>query len=110
LSAMRSLGKRISPVQLRVRAPVSSGRAQAPQSSQRSDEFHKLVVSGAAPETATILRQGFGWRAILASMQQPADFFCKEIMPGQHPPSLRAMAGQAGWRLHSLWALRQQLA
>ena len=26
------------------------------QSSQRSDEFHKLVVSGAAPETATILR------------------------------------------------------
>jgi hypothetical protein len=24
-----------------------------PQSSQRSDEFHKLIVSGAAPETAT---------------------------------------------------------
>jgi len=23
-----------------------------PQSSQRSDEFHKLIVSGAAPETA----------------------------------------------------------
>ena len=25
------------------------------QSSQRSDEFHKLIASGAAPETATIL-------------------------------------------------------
>jgi len=49
LSAMHSLGKRISPVQFRVRAPIS-------QSSQVSDEFHKLVVSGAAPETATIYR------------------------------------------------------
>ena len=46
LSAMRSLGKRINSVQLRVRAP---------QSSQRSSEFHKLTVSGAAPETATML-------------------------------------------------------
>ena len=30
-------------------------RAQAPQSSQRSSGFHKPAVSGAAPETATIL-------------------------------------------------------
>ena len=49
LSAMHSLGKRISPVQFRVRAPVA-------QSSQRSSGFHKPAVSGAAPETATICR------------------------------------------------------
>ena len=55
LSAMPSLGKRISPVQLRVRAPS--------QSSQRSSGFHKPAVSGAAPEIATILRQGLGWQA-----------------------------------------------
>ena len=46
----------------------------ASQSSQRSSGFHKPAVSGAAPETATIY----------ASTQQPADFFCKEILPGQH--------------------------
>jgi hypothetical protein len=67
LSAMRSLGKRISPVQLRLWAPTS-------QSSQRSSGFHKPAVSGAAPETATIF----------ASMQQPADFFCKEFLPEHH--------------------------
>ncbi len=44
---MRSLGKRISSVQFRVRAP---------QSSQRSSGFHKLAVSGTAPEAATSLR------------------------------------------------------
>jgi hypothetical protein len=77
LSAMSSLGKRISPVQFRVRAPRS-------QSGQCSSGFHKPAGSGAAPETATILRQGFGWRAILASMQQPADFFCKEFLPEHH--------------------------
>ena len=44
---MRSLGKRISSVQFRVRAP---------QSSQRSSGFHKPAVSGAAPEAATSLR------------------------------------------------------
>ena len=46
LSAMRSLGKRVNPVQLRVGAPIS-------QSSQRSSGFHKPAVSGAAPGTAT---------------------------------------------------------
>jgi hypothetical protein len=61
------LGTEVSLVQFRVRAPIS-------QSSQVSDEFHKLVVSGAAPETATIS----------ASMQQPADFFCKEFLPEHH--------------------------
>ena len=54
-----------SPVQLRVRAP---------QSSQRSSGFHKPAASGAAPETATIS----------ASMQQPADCFCKAILPEHH--------------------------
>jgi hypothetical protein len=49
LSAMHSLGKRISSVQLRVGAPP-------PQSNQRSGGFHKPAASGAAPETATILR------------------------------------------------------
>ena len=77
LSAMHSLGKRISPVQLRVGAPFS-------QSSQRSSEFHKPAGSGAAPETATIF----------ASMQQAADFFCKEFLPEHHrlgaPSSLLA--------------------
>ena len=37
-------------------------------------EFHKLAISGAAPETATIY----------ASMPQPADRFCKAILPEQH--------------------------
>ena len=64
---MHSLGKRISPVQFRVRAPIT-------QSSQSSSGFHKPAVSGAAPETATIF----------ASMQQPADFFCKEFLPEHH--------------------------
>jgi hypothetical protein len=44
------------------------------QSSQRSRGFHKPAVSGAAPETATIY----------ASKQQPADRFCKAILPEQH--------------------------
>ena len=79
LSAMHSLGQRISPVQLRVGAPLlltvrNGGHAQASQSSQRSGGFHKPAVSRAALETATIL----------APMQQPADFFCKAILPGQH--------------------------
>ena len=67
LSAMHSLGKRISPVQFRVRAPFRS-RASAQVG------FISPLVSGAAPETATIF----------ASMQQPADFFCKEILPEHH--------------------------
>ena len=64
---MPSLGKRIQ-----LRAILSEGSIS--QSSQRSSGFHKPAVSGAAPETATIF----------ASMQQPADFFCKETLPGQH--------------------------
>jgi hypothetical protein len=44
------------------------------QSSQRSGEFHTLAPPRAALGTATIF----------ASMQQPADFFCKEILP-EHP-------------------------
>jgi hypothetical protein len=66
LAAMRFLGTEVSLVQFRVRAPS--------QSSQVSGEFHKLAVSGAAPGTATIS----------ASTQQPADFFCKEILPEHH--------------------------
>jgi hypothetical protein len=73
-SAMPSLGKRISPVQLRVRAPAFGGRPQGPQPSQRSSGFHTPAVSGAAPEAATIS----------ASTQQPADFFCKEFLPEHH--------------------------
>jgi len=45
---MHALGKRISLVQFRVRSPS--------QSSQVSGESHKPAVSGAAPETATIVR------------------------------------------------------
>ncbi len=74
LLAMHSLGKRISSVQLRVRAPNPGGRPQGPQSSQPSRGSHKPAVSGAAPETATIF----------ASTQQPADFFCKEFLPEHH--------------------------
>ena len=107
LSAMRSLGKRISSVQLRMGAPAfardigtskgcraavkrrraihprgesygsasqSSDRPQAPQSNQRSGRRHKPATPRAALGTATIS----------SSMQQPADFFCKEIVPGQH--------------------------
>jgi hypothetical protein len=45
-----------------------------PQSNQRSGRRHKPAEPGAALGTATIF----------ASMQQPVDFFCKEIEPGQH--------------------------
>lgn len=71
---MHSLGKRIQ-----LGATPSEGSIS--QSSQVSGEFHKLVVSGAAPETATIFQ--FTARQF-ASMQQPADFFCKEFLSGQH--------------------------
>ena len=57
LSAMRSLGKRISPVQFRVEAPISGGHAPAPQSSQRSGRFHTPAASGAAPGTAIIFKR-----------------------------------------------------
>ena len=53
--AMPSLGKRVSSVQLRVGAPIFCGRAQAPQSNQRSGRRHKPAGPGAAPGTATIL-------------------------------------------------------
>ena len=72
LSAMPSLGKRIQ-----LSAILSEGSIS--QSSQRSSGFHKPAVSGAAPETARHLLAGH-----LASMQQPADFFCKEFLPEQH--------------------------
>jgi len=49
-------------------------RAETAQSSQRSSGFHKPALSRAALETATSI----------ASMQQPADFFCKETLPGRH--------------------------
>ena len=48
LSAMRSLGKRNSPVQLQVRAPIT-------QSSQRSSRHHKPAQPRAALGIATIL-------------------------------------------------------
>ena len=51
----------------------NGGRAQAPQSNQRSGRRHKPAGPGAAPGTATIS----------ASLQQPADFFCKEILSVQ---------------------------
>jgi len=56
-----------------------------PQSSQRSSEHHKPPVPWAALWTATSLRSSsYGRQAIYASLQQPVDFFCKEIVPGQH--------------------------
>ena len=58
-------------------------RPQGPQSSQRSSGFHKPAGSGAAPETARHLHARH-----LASTQQPADSFCKEILPVQ--PRLEA--------------------
>ena len=71
LSAMHSLGKRISPVQFRVRAPFSSARSQ---SSQRSSRFHKPAVSRAALETATISPPCSSLRIS----------FVKKVLPGQH--------------------------
>ena len=81
-SAMPSLGKRVSPVQLRVGAPVFAGHAQASQSNQRSGRRHKPAGPGAAPGTARYLHAGHDEG--FASMQQAADFFCKEILPGRH--------------------------
>ena len=78
LSVMRSLGRRVNPVQLRVRAPFLAvcpgGHAPASQSSQRSSRFHKPALPRAALGIATIF----------ASMQQPADRFCKAILPEHH--------------------------
>jgi hypothetical protein len=55
------------------------------QSSQRSGRRHKPATPRAALGTATSLRySSFGSAAIFASMQQPADFFCKEIEPEHH--------------------------
>jgi len=66
LSAMHSLGKRFSSVRFRVRAPFRNpASVQAGIISQLSRGQH----SGLRP---------------FASMQQPADFFCKETLPGQH--------------------------
>jgi hypothetical protein len=45
-----------------------------PQSSQRSSRFHKPAQPRAALGIATIF----------ASMQQPADRFCKAILPERH--------------------------
>ena len=81
-SAMHSLGKRVSPVQLRVGAPVFGGRVQAPQSNQRSGRRHEPAAPGAAPGTARHLHAGH--HKNFASMQQAADFFCKEILPERH--------------------------
>jgi hypothetical protein len=69
-SAMLLLGMQVSSVQFRVGAPNS----ERPQSNQRSGRRHKPAESRAALGTATIF----------ASMQQPANFFCKEIEP-EHP-------------------------
>jgi hypothetical protein len=55
LSAMLSLGKRVNPVRLRVRAPIPF-----------SIFDFRLVINR------------------IASMQQAADCFCKAILPGQH--------------------------
>jgi len=81
LSAMHSLGKRLSPVQLRVRAPLlvavcQGGRPQGPQSSQRSSWFHKPAPPRAALGIATIF----------ASMSRciGTDRFCKAILPEHH--------------------------
>ena len=54
--------------------PFPKTATRPSQSSQRSGGFHTPVVPRAALGTATIF----------ASMQQPADFFCKEISPGRH--------------------------
>jgi hypothetical protein len=97
---MHSLGKRMSSVQFRVGAPILGGRAPAPQSSQRSSRFHTPAAPRAALGIATNLRWlSFGSAGHFASMQQPADFFCKETLPEHH-------------RLEApfLVALRQQLA
>jgi hypothetical protein len=67
---MLLLGMQVSSVQFRVGAPNS----ERPQSNQRSGRRHKPAESRAALGTATIF----------ASMQQPANFFCKEIEP-EHP-------------------------
>ena len=67
-AAMHFFGMEASSVQLRVGAQFC-GRAEAPQSSQRSGEHHKPAVPRAALGTATIY----------ASFQQPVGFFCKEI-------------------------------
>src|SRR5947208_1491012 len=90
---MHFFGMEASSVQLRVGAPVlwRSGRTQVPpQSSQHSGRFHTPAVPKAALGTATIY----------ASLQQPVDYFCKEIMPGQHrreaPICIFRASGQAG--------------
>ena len=72
LSAMHSLGKRIQPG-----AIPGEGSILRPQDRSRASAqvgFISPLCPRAAPETATIS----------ASMQQPADFFCKEFLPEHH--------------------------
>ena len=81
-----SLGKRVSPVQLRVGAPFT----QSPQSSQRSGGFHKPAVPRAALGDCDHLRLHAA----------ACGRFCKEILPGQHrledPISNFRASGSAG--------------
>jgi hypothetical protein len=57
-----------------VQFQVGLQNSERPQSNQRSGRRHKPAPPRAALGTATIF----------ASMQQPADFFCKEIEPEHH--------------------------
>ena len=104
-SAMPSLGKRVSPVQFRVGAPVFGGHAQASQSNQRSGRRHKPAGPGAAPGTARHLHAGHD--EDFASMQQAADFFCKEIPPEQSRSWTPSSEGLITTRMYS-GALEQQ--
>jgi hypothetical protein len=112
LSAMHSLGKRISPVQLRVRDPfvaVRKDRSRAsaqvgfispprPGRHRRLRPFllhvsHDRLVCIPANKASHLGLNGkmlnhrprsAEAHEIFAFMQQPADFFCKEILPEHH--------------------------
>ena len=73
LSAMRLLGKQASLVQFRVGAPFYW-------------LFHKIAVEPALRQVsyARCAQGSTGDCDHFASMQQPADFFCKEFLPEHH--------------------------
>ena len=82
---MHFFGMEASSVQLRVGAPslIAVRKHRSRASAQAS------IISPLCPGQHWGLRPAFAlralaWQAIYASLQQPVDFFCKEIMPGQH--------------------------
>jgi hypothetical protein len=81
---MRPLGKRISPVQFRVRAPVFRWRRAMVAVRQDRSRASAQVSFISPPCPGQHRRLRVLAHGHLASMQQPANRFCKAILPEHH--------------------------